>query len=222
MKLLIKFPTRQRPEKFLSTVEKYHSMARDNDTRFLVSIDKDDSTMNNPSMLNILSKHRHTTVCVGISENKIHACNRDINDYKDRWDILLLASDDMIPVFNGYDRTIISQMQKYFPDTDGVLFFSDGHTPLNTLCIIGRKYYDRFGYVYHPGYKSLWCDNEFMDVADILGKQIYFKKPIIIHEHYSNGFGQPDELMKKTESYYLKDKDTYFKRKSRNFNLQTP
>ena len=172
-------------------------------------------------MVDELNKHRNTTLVIGNSKGKIDACNRDINEYKEPWDILLLASDDMIPVFAGFDSTIISMMKKYFPDTDGVLFFSDGHTPLNTLCIFGRKYYERFNYVYNPEYTSLWCDNEFMDVADILGKQIYFKKPIIIHEHHSNGYGTPDELMKKTESFYDKDKSVYFKRKSLNFNLQT-
>jgi hypothetical protein len=53
----------------------------------------------------------------------------------------------------------------------------------NTLCILGKKYYDRFGYIYHPSYKSFWCDNEFTDVANELGKQTFIDKVIIRHVH---------------------------------------
>jgi hypothetical protein len=89
----------------------------------------------------------------------------------------------MIPEFSGYDSALRDNMEHYFPDTDGVLWFNDGFQKhnLNTLCILGRKYYQRFGYIYHPAYKSLWCDNEFTVVASLLKKQLYFDKVIIRH-----------------------------------------
>jgi hypothetical protein len=85
-------------------------------------------------------------------------------------------------------------MTEHYPDTDGVLWFNDGYqgNRLNTLCILGKKYYDRFNYIYHPDYISVWCDNEFMDVANLLGKQIYFDDIIIRHEHPDWGFGSRD------------------------------
>ena len=70
-------------------------------------------------------------------------------------------------------NSIRQKMIKHFPDTDGVLWFFDGwRKDLNTLCIIGRKYYERFGYIYHPDYKSFWCDAEFTEVANKLKKQV--------------------------------------------------
>ena len=52
MKLLIKFPTRGRQEQFLKTFEKYHELCEDKDnTMFLVSIDRDDNTMNNDDVI---------------------------------------------------------------------------------------------------------------------------------------------------------------------------
>ena len=56
MKLLIKFPTRGRKGKFLSTLQKYHDHCKDIDnTVFLISLDEDDSEMNNDEVLNIWS-----------------------------------------------------------------------------------------------------------------------------------------------------------------------
>ena len=67
----------------------------------------------------------------------------------------------MIPEIKGFDSIIRNEMQKLFPDTDGILWFFDGwRKDLNTLCILGRKYYDRFGYIYHPDYNSFWSDAE--------------------------------------------------------------
>ena len=39
------------------------------------------------------------------------------------WDILLLASDDMIPVCDGYDQIIRDDMFTYHRNGDGVLWY---------------------------------------------------------------------------------------------------
>jgi hypothetical protein len=100
------------------------------------------------------------------------------------FDIVLLASDDMIPQVQGYDSIIRINMKKYYPNTDGILWFFDGYRrDLNTLCILGKKYYDRFNYIYNPEYKSFWCDNEFMLVGNKLGKQKFIDLCIIKNIH---------------------------------------
>ncbi|MEM9023254.1 MAG: hypothetical protein AAGB22_05915, partial [Bacteroidota bacterium] len=51
MKLLIKFPTRQRPRKFLMVLRKYVRFMRDKaNYEVIVSADLDDPTMNNDAM----------------------------------------------------------------------------------------------------------------------------------------------------------------------------
>ena len=125
-------------------------------------------------LLDELSNMKNVTVVFGDSKTKIEACNADIKDVD--FDIVLLASDDMVPQVRGYDTIIKEAMEDYFPNTDGVLWFNDGYQSraMNTLCILGKKYYDRFGYIYHPDYISLWCDNEFTVVANMLGRQKVF------------------------------------------------
>ena len=135
------------------------------------------------------------------------------------FDIVLLASDDMVPMVKGYDTIIKNRMKETYPDTDGVLWFNDGYKgkELNTLCILGKKYYDRFGYIYHPSYNSVWCDNEFMDVANILGRQTYFNEVIIRHQHPDWGFGSRDTIHVTNMKNESSDNLTYNKRKLNNF-----
>jgi hypothetical protein len=113
-------------------------------------------------------------------------------------------------------------MTELYPDTDGVLWFNDGNQgdKLNTLCILGKKYYERFNYIYHPDYTSLWADNEFMDVANLLNKQTYFNDVIIRHEHPDVGLGQRDFVHFDNIKFDYIDKEIYLKRKSNNFNIK--
>ena len=127
----------------------------------------------------------------------------------------------MIPIKDGYDKIIIEKMKENYPDTDGVLFFNDGYQGrrLNTLCILGKKYYERFNYIYHPDYKSTWCDNEFMSVADILDRQTYFDEVIIKHEHPDWGYGRHDSIHQKNYNDLTHDQKTFINRRNKNFGL---
>jgi hypothetical protein len=184
-KLLVKFPTRGRPDKFFTVLDRYYYGAkRKHLTSFLITCDHDDPTMNNDTVRQYLqNNYKGMTVVFGHSKSKIEAVNADMA-HAAEYDIILLASDDMVPEEKGYDEIIRNEMLKNYPDTDGVLWFFDGYRrDFNTLCILGKKYYNRFGYIYHPSYKSFWCDNEFTDVANELGKQTFIDKVIIRHVH---------------------------------------
>ena len=219
MNLLVKFPTRSRPDKFLEVLGKYTSMSTTGKVRYLITLDVDDELTNTQEVIGKAKSMGDVTVAVGVSQGKIHACNRDMEQAGD-WDVLVLASDDMVPVKAGWDAYVTAAFGIYFPDTDGVVHFSDGHTPLNTQCILGRKYFDRFGYIYHPAYRSLWCDNEFQQVSWTLDKSVFINETIIEHQHYTNGYGQPDALMRYTERLYDLDRRTYEKRRAMNFGLK--
>ena len=87
------------------------------------------------------------------------------------------------------------------------------------MCILGKKYYERFGYIYSPEYKSVWCDNEFMDVSKLLGKVTYFDEVIIRHEHPDWGFGSNDAIHTNNIKHESADRLTYERRKQKNFGL---
>ena len=217
MNILIKFPTRGRPDRFMSALDKYINLAvNKNKIYFVVSVDKDDPTATPEFIQKTKSMHPNIQVCVGKSENKIHAVNRDM-DKAPPFDILLLASDDMVPEVQAYDDTIRNTMALHFPDTDGVLWFNDGikGPELNTLCVLGKKYYNRFGYIYYPGYKSFFCDNEFMDTARSLKRQIYFDVILIRHLHVIRDMSLDDDTYRRNSKQitYDEDKILYSSRK---------
>ena len=221
MKLLIKFPTRGRKQKFFKVFNQYQNLCEDLDnTYFLVTLDNDDEDMKLSEVEEMLNTFKNVKVIYGDSTSKIHAVNRDIEMIND-WDILLLASDDMLPKVKGYDNIIRNKMKEFYPDTDGILWFNDGHQEnrLNTLCILGKKYYDRFGYIYYPEYKSVWCDNEFMMVGDLLEKQTYFDEVIIEHEHPDWGYGGRDDIHQINSKNENHDRLLFTKRKENNFYL---
>lgn len=198
------------------------SMSVDKGIRYLVSLDQDDPTIE--EYIGLIKHIPNVHYVVGVSRNKIDAVNRDMELERD-WDILLLASDDMIPEKNGWDKTITEAMEQSFPDMDGVLHFDDGfqHERLCTLCVIGKKYYDRFGYIYCPEYSNLWCDFEFTEVAYMLGKYRYLGdgNVVIRHEHPLLGFGAEDALYKKNNSYrnWKADGKIFVKRRHKSYYL---
>ena len=221
MKLLIKFPTRNRKNKFFKVLKKYQNLCEDlTNTYFLITLDNDDESMLPSEVDQIFRTFKNVKVIYGNSNSKIHAINRDI-ELVDDWDIVLLASDDMVPKVKGYDNVIRDKMKENYPDTDGVLWFNDGHqgNKLNTLSILGKKYYERFGYIYYPEYKSVWSDNEFMMVGNLLGKQTYFDEVIIEHEHPDWGYGNRDVIHQINYNNENHDKLLFMKRKENNFFL---
>ena len=218
MKILVKFPVRGRVEKFFTTFDRYHEMAENKDQmRFIVTCDTDDDKMNNPEVAGRIKLYSNTEYQCLDNKNKVEAVNNGIP--KDGYDIILLASDDMIPVVTGYDEIIRQLFIKYFPDTDGVTWFNDGlqENRLNTLCILGRKYYERFGYIYHPSYKQLYSDNEFTFVSKKIGKVVYIKEVIIEHRHPSLT-NTKDEMNFRDDKFIDEDKENLFKRMKNNFN----
>ena len=224
MRLLIKFPTRSRASKALQVLREYaDSLEEPEAVDWLVNIDDDDETTNNDDI-----KQQLMAICpermevhVAPNKSKVEACNAGMDGRQ--FDILLLASDDMHPVVHGFDRMIREAMVQHYPDTDGVLFFNDGYrgSDLNTLCIIGRQYYHRFGYIYNPLYKSLYCDNEFMDVANKLKRQTYFDRVIIAHQHPHNVPSSVpyDPLYMRNQAFMLEDERTYEHRRSYPYHL---
>lgn len=220
--ILFKFPARQRKDKLFETLDEYYRlMVNNKNFHFLISIDKDDTELNTTEVVQKLMRYPHLNVRIGESNGKIDACNRDIDTFAFDWDIVVLVSDDMRPKMKGYDMMIRKGFKKHFPDFDGVLWHNDGHQGdrLNTLCILGKKYYDRFGYIYHPDYTSLYCDNEFTEVSKILDKVHYSPSCIIEHQHWAWGYGKMDELYQENEKHIHKDKEVFERRKKENFDL---
>lgn len=218
MRILIKYPTRQRPLLFRQTVKHWIKMlANVAETSLLITCDNDDRTMGDPDMRSFISALPiDVAVIFGTSRSKVEAINRDMADYTRPWDVLLLASDDMTPVVPGYDERIRAAFQG--GGLDNLLWISDGRqNRICTIACMGRPYYERYGYIYHPEYKSLWCDNEQTEQAIRAGALLREECLIRNDSPDWGGFVPRDALYQRNNALYRTDKRTYLARKKAGF-----
>lgn len=223
MRILLKCPTRSRPQKIISTLSAYIGLANDKgNIGVAISCDADDTSMTRnlvtEELHRILTPVAWRRIFFGQSKCKIEACNSDMESVDYPWDIVVLVSDDMIPKVYGWDDVIRTHMMSRFPDTDGILWFNDGYQgdDLNTLCIYGRKMYERLGHIYQPEYKSLFCDTELTDMCrgDLKDKCLYVPYCIIRHEHPGTGYEtSADMLYAQNQRFWTQDFTTYVSRK---------
>lgn len=162
--LIIKFPTRSRPEKFRRVLTQCRDrLSGHHHVRFVISCDVLDFSMNNRTMRRWLDEFAQTSDLVyhfGWSWTKVQAVNANLKG--ESADALLLVSDDMNPVLDNFDEEIFATFAEHFPSFHGAIKFHDGRRDddLMTYPVLGWPLYQSFGYIYQPGYLSIYCDNE--------------------------------------------------------------
>lgn len=195
--LLIKLPSRQRPRLLLDVASQYSALCADPlHTSLLVSLDEDDRTVSVDVERTLIHESRlHIHIVRGPRSNKIGAINRDMQ-HAGAWDILLVASDDQVPVMEGYDAVIRRDMASWFTQGDGCLWYSDGRQDrICTQCVMDRRYYDRHGYIYHPAYHSYCCDDEYTEVAMAAGRMVKLPDVLCRHDHCCWTNNMPDDAL---------------------------
>jgi len=217
MKFLFKYASLGRPEWFKQTLDKYFFMLSGrHEYRFLITLNKNDITMNNKDIRIFMDGYAHLKYKYGNHQTKIEAINADMED--EDFDILFVVSDDMIPIVPSFDDVIVKLMEEHFPNMDGALHFHDGCCGKDvtiTLSIMGKKMYNYFGYIYHPEYRSFYCDLEFTDEVRRLEKVVYSPEIIVKHEY--KGWGGADATYNRNSKLGRPDEVTYNRRKKLGF-----
>jgi hypothetical protein len=211
MRILLKCPTRGRRERFLSTIKKWVELADKSQLGILVTADTDDISMRGFTEAD-LPEVSWKKVCFGENKTKIQACNADIEKVDWHWDIIILVSDDMIPQVNGYDSRIRGAMKTL----NHVVWIFDGfqNGNLNTLNIFGRDRYLAWGYLYHPSYKSLFCDNEVTDWCRSNSSNCTIINEVLIkHDHPLANNTTFDATYQRNQVHYSTDKANYDRRR---------
>ena len=193
----------------------------------LVSVDEDDPLIHKQfgsmqSLVEFKSKFDNKVfLTFGCSSNKIHAINRDVKGFEVQWDILINFSDDMEWNVQGFDNVIRSAFEEH--GYNNFLHVHDQHAYNNEIAamsIMGKEYYEKFGYIYNPIYKSFYCDNEAVDIAKMCNEYIDLgaSKQLFKHNHpmWSQGL-EMDALYRDNNKFWQQDKTTYLKRKLSNF-----
>lgn len=217
MTICYSFPSRQRPERFFETLDNIVQMSASKNYYIIAKIDEDDQTMNNDEVKKRIAEYSQVIVKWGMSTSKIHAINRDLVDIPD-YAILICLSDDMRFRTYGFDDII----RKHMPASlDAFIHCPDDYAKdrVCTVSILGKRYYQRDGYIYHGDYFSMWCDDEATAVAKERGLYVYMPEVSIEHLHYTNDRkAVKDELYWRNDTYN-KDKEIFEQRKARGFDL---
>lgn len=212
MRILYKFPSRSRPHKFINCLDNIFINQLHEDFIVLATLDEDDTTMNNPDMIDKMARYDRLKYVFGKSDNKIHAVNRDM-DQAGEFDILVVMSDDMLFTEKGFDKIIIDGFRLPYHDRpfdlDQMVHFPDQHQGKNcmTMYIAGRDYYNRDGFIYDPRCKSLWADVISQETAQVRGKYKYVDQTIFHHLHPSFMDCAYDEQYRKTEAWDIREHD---------------
>ena len=214
MKLTYSFPSRSRPVKFFAALDNIRSMSASDNYEVIAKLDDDDKQFTQ-RFKDRLSEYPEVIVKWGRSKNKVHAVNRDLEGMTG--EILLCHSDDMVMIKRGFDDFIREQFKNF----EGLLHLPDGYANARvcTYSIMHVSYYKRFGYIYHPDYISLWCDNEQTQVAKMLNKYKYVNEQIFQHEHPVLGHVPKDEMYMRQGRFYKEEEITFRKRENKNFDL---
>lgn len=226
LRLLFKFPCRGRETLFFQSLDSLNDNIRDrNNYHISLTIDEDDNILNTPEVIEKIRQYPNTSIEWGLSKSKIDAVNRNMPEYD--WDVCIVWSNDMIATMFGFDDIMRGYMYdiRNMYDDDFLIHFPeiDTREVLNVLLIVTKKYYQRFNYLYHPSYLSLFSDNETMCVSKMLGRYYYVGVPNL-YEHRNPAYSQynieRDPLFNEQQGHWQRDEDNFHARRKINFELK--
>jgi hypothetical protein len=178
----------------------------------LVSLDADDPALRDyyAALAQPFTDNNRSVLVDAFPGGKVKAINHGLAER--RWDICILAQDDVVPC-QDYDQIVRRLFAESPWGLDAVVQSPDGLRLDNliTMPIVGRAWFDRFGYLYHPDYVALWCDNEMTDEAERIGHII--RHPVPIMRHHWIGERGGDALLLANEREYHADAATYKRRR---------
>lgn len=211
MKFTLIHPSRSRPQKSFETIQKWTKYTGVHDVEIIVSIDSDDPLKDQYFKLYESS----WSLLIGDNRSAVDAINNAAKIAKG--DILIVVSDDTdCPADWAGVIARATEGQEDFV----LKVFDNIQKWVITMPIIDRVYYNRFGYIYHPDYKHMFCDTDLTHTAELLGKIIWRNDIIFPHLHYSVAKAKRDDINDRADSTWNEGKRLYLSRFRKNFGLQ--
>jgi hypothetical protein len=148
------------------------------DIEYILSVDDDDDVAGYRTM----AERRGVGLIVGRNRSIVDAVNRAAA--KATGDMFIVVSDDFgCPA--GWDEVLAEILGD---QRDVAVLVHDGmDARILTLPIVGRELYERLGYVYHPDYISMFCDDDLTETARGDGKLIDARHVVFPHRHFTVG-----------------------------------
>ncbi len=205
-------PSRGRAQLAAETAARWLQRCKDPDrVEYILSLDKDDKLDEYIRAFRQLDKVNYVTHA---NSTAIEAINNAAKHTEGR--ILVVVSDDF-DCLPGWDETLLLALKD---ESDFVAKTQDGLQPfIITLPIMDREYYNRFGYIYYPGYHHMFCDTEMTAVGNMLGRMLMLDVSFP-HKHYSTGAVKKDAISIKNDATWQQGEQLYNERRKKNFELE--
>lgn len=212
MKISIIHPSRGRAEIAKSVRDKWMQSAdySRSEIEYLLVVDNTDPELKS------YDRVFNGDFLVGDHKSAIHAINEGAKTCDG--EIIIVVSDDF-DCPEHWDTLLIDALEG---KEDFCVKTKDGIQPtLMTLPIMDRKYYERFGYIYHPDYLHMYSDQEMTAVAHMLGRNLTLDITFP-HLHYSTGKFAKDDISVKNDKTYPQGKEVFQRRLRDNFGITNP
>lgn len=211
-------PSRSRARKSYNTARKWVDTAGVNVELILIT-DKDDPQSDNYfreyNWFRSIGDPAYARV-IGDHQSVVHATN--MGALKAHGDILIYLSDDFDCPKN-WALSVIDEFAQYKGPTlikvdDCLQNFS---TPVLTIPMMNRELYDKLGYFWHPGYRSMFCDEHLYWRSRKLGALQYAPHLKFEHQHVSVGKAQDDETYRRSAANWNQGKALFAQHKAAGF-----
>jgi hypothetical protein len=170
-------PSRGRPEQAQAALQIWQDWANA-ETRHVLSLDSDD-----PKLAEYQDLFADSEILVNDNQTMVEALNRCLP--------CLSADDALITLFD--DMTPSPQWGSQFAamiQPDKLLQINCG-VALQTVCAGAASVFMRWGYIYYPGYVSMYADNDYQEHGQREG--LFIQSDIEIeHHHPAHGTGTED------------------------------
>jgi glycosyltransferase involved in cell wall biosynthesis len=209
MKISILHPSRSRPDRSMDTIKKWIANSV-TDIEIIISLDTDDPYLDR---YNAILWPSFTQVIHNVNKSAIDAINKAAEVATG--DIFIVVSDDT-DCPQEWDQKILNATEG---QTDWIAKCPDGIQKwIITMPIMDRAYYNRFKYVYYPGFQHLFCDTFMTCVADLLARRIDLQIPFT-HLHHSVGKSVKDALNDRTDATWEQGQKLFIELAKMNFLL---
>lgn len=203
-------PSRGRPQKSFENSKEWIDKAGC-DVELIVSCDKSD-----PAHIQYVSGYSTGTVLIYDNESVVDATNKAANEAKGN--ILVYLSDDfkcpenwgtlVLKEFENEKRPCLIKVDDCLQEF---------HVPVLTIPIMNRVLYEKLGYFWYPGYRSMFVDEDLYWTAHKLGALKNCPHLKFAHEHCSIGKSEDDETYKRSAANWNQGKALFAQRKAAGF-----
>lgn len=211
-------PSRGRPEKSFTNSKEWIEKAGC-DVQIIVSIDFSDvGASNYVSLYKNNGLNWRFCLTENMNDCVVQATNHAAKEATG--DILLYLSDD----FRCFDNWGLAVMREFEQESRPLLIKVDDclqhfQVPVLTIPIMNRALYEKLGYFWHYGYKSMFVDCDLYWTALKLGALKNCPHLKFPHEHPANGKAANDETYIRSAANWKQGEDLFKLRQAEGFPL---